>query len=60
MNHDYAHCADYTDKCPKKCFRGELVRDLFNRPYLYVSWMNLKGTDECMLKEQNNDKERSD
>ena len=55
MNHDYAHCADYTDKCPKKCFRGELVRDLSNRPYLYVSWMNLKDTDECMLKEQNNE-----
>ena len=52
MNHDYAHCADYKKGiCPKECFRGQLVRDLSNRPYLYVSWMNLKGTDECMLKE---------
>ena len=49
MNHDYAHCADYTDKCPMKCFRGELVRDLNRRPYLLpVSWMHLKGTGECM------------
>lgn len=28
MNHDYAHCLDYEDDCPKNCFRGELVRDL--------------------------------
>jgi len=48
MNHDYEHCADYTDKCPKKCFRGELVRDLKRRPYpLPVSWMHLEGTVEC-------------
>ena len=20
MNHDYAHCADFTDDCPKDCF----------------------------------------
>lgn len=56
MNHDYAHCADYKKGiCPKECFRGELVRDLNSYPTLrlYVSWMNFKGTDECMLdKEQ--------
>ena len=28
MNHDYAHCADFKDDCPKKCFRAKLVRDL--------------------------------
>lgn len=49
MNHDYAHCADYTDTCPKKCFRGELVRDLNRRPYPFpISWMHLEGTEECM------------
>ena len=58
MNHDYTHCADYRkDICPRECFRGALVRDLNNHPTLraVVSWMNLKGTDECMLKEQNNE-----
>lgn len=49
MNHDYAHCADYTDTCPKKCFRGEFVRDLNRRPYPFpISWMHLEGTEECM------------
>lgn len=55
MNHDYAHCLDYTEKCPKKCFCGELVRDLKEVPYpLPVSWMRLKDTEECM-KEQKHD-----
>ena len=57
MNHDYEHCADYKkDVCPKECFRGELVRDLVNRPYMCVSWMYLKGTDECMLEQTGEEK----
>ena len=53
MNHDYAHCADYTDKCPERCFRGALVRDLKYRLYPFpVSWMHLAGTDECMRKQK--------
>ena len=53
MNHDYAHCADYNNKCPVRCFRGELVRDLKRRPYPFpVSWMHLAGTDECMRKQK--------
>ena len=49
MNHDYAHCLDYKSTCPKKCFRGELVRDLQRQPYpLPASWMHFKGTSECM------------
>ena len=51
MNHDYAHCADFTEKCPKKCFRAQLVRDLDNADLpseLCLSWMNFKGTDECL------------
>lgn len=52
MNHDYSHCTDYKRGiCPKECFRGELVRDLNSHPTLFVSWMNFKGTEECMLKE---------
>ena len=51
MNHDYAHCADYGKDCPKECFRGQLVRDLQERPYfLPVSWMHLKDTEECERK----------
>lgn len=50
MNHDYEHCADYDNKCPKKCFRGQLVRDLKHYPWLRVAWMNFKGTEECLLK----------
>lgn len=56
MNHDYAHCADYTDDCPKECFRGELVRDLKNMPHPFpVSWMHLRETDECMLTQKERD-----
>ena len=54
MNHDYAHCADYKkDVCSKECFRGELVRDLSFHPTLRlcVSWMNFKGTKDCMLED---------
>ena len=46
MNHDYAHCIDFTKDCPKDCFRAQLVRDL--KPGLIVSFMSLKDTDECM------------
>ena len=50
MNHDYTHCADYNNKvCPKNCFRGELTRDLVNKPWLNVSFSNLKGTEDCPL-----------
>ena len=58
MNHDYAHCADFTDGCPKKCFRAQLVRDLQKygklAPYginFPISWAHFKGTDECKRKE---------
>ena len=58
MNHDYEHCADFKDDCPKKCFRAKLVRDLqrFGKlaPYAFnyqISWMHFKGTEECKKKE---------
>lgn len=55
MNHDYAHCIDFTDNCPKKCFRAQLVRDLNDNrdqypPTYPVSWMSMKGTNECPKK----------
>lgn len=57
MNHDYAHCTDYTDKCPRKCFRGELVRDLENYKYP-VSWMNLKGSEECLIRSKKDESKK--
>ena len=53
MNHDYAHCLDYTPSCPQECFRGELVRDLLEtRSPKVVSWMHLEGTEECRKEEK--------
>lgn len=50
MNHDNAHCADYTKDCPRSCYRGALVRDLREMDYrIPVSWMNFKGTSECVI-----------
>lgn len=57
MNHDYAHCLDYSEDCPKDCFRGELVRDLMRLGNIshivvsVVSWVHFKGTEECPKKE---------
>ena len=52
MNHDYAHCVDFKDDCPKECFRAQLARDLENVPIWYpVSWMHLKGMEECKKEE---------
>lgn len=54
MNHDYAHCADFKKDCPKDCFRAQLVRDLDDNGTLkgtWISWMHLRNTDECILKE---------
>lgn len=54
MNHDYAHCADFTEDCPKECFRAQLTRDLkrrINLGGLPLTWMHFKGTEECKKKE---------
>ena len=56
MNHDYAHCLDFKEDCTKNCFRAQLVRDLHNNPSvagIWLSWMNFRGTAECMRKEKN-------
>ena len=56
MNHDYAHCLDYSPDCPKECFRGKLIRDLRNNNTsnlsgVQLTWSHLKGTEECKKKE---------
>ena len=52
MNHDNAHCIDFKDDCPEECYRAQLVRDLEqNYPNMAVSWMDLKGTEECKRNE---------
>ncbi len=51
MNHDAAHCSDFTEDCPVECYRAVLCRDvkeskLYNIP---LAWASLKGTRECRL-----------
>lgn len=53
MNHDYAHCLDYTPNCPKECFRAQLQRDLEERRSEFIgvplTCSHLGGTVECKL-----------
>lgn len=53
MNHDYAHCLDYTPDCPKECFRAQLQRDLEERRSEFIgvplTCSHLGGTVECKL-----------
>lgn len=46
MNHDYTHCSDYCEECPKDCFRAHLTEDLKNHPWP-VSMASLKHTVYC-------------
>lgn len=34
MNHDATHCFDYSEKCPKTCYRAQLIKDLKETNYL--------------------------
>lgn len=48
MNHDYAHCLNYTDDCPKDCFRAQLVMDALSKHLAMVDWAHFKGNEaEC-------------
>lgn len=53
MNHDYAHCGNFDEKkCPKSCFRGQLVKDLRENKAVIgipVSFSYFYGTEECSL-----------
>lgn len=57
MNHDYAHCIDYSPDCPKNCFRAKLERDLAEHPIWWrgLSYMHFKGTKECKREESKDD-----
>lgn len=61
MNHDYAHCMDYSPDCPKDCFRGKLIRDLRENNTITligvpIAWSHLEGTDECKREESQHDR----
>lgn len=51
MNHDYAHCMDYTDDCPKECFRAELVREALGKHWAMIDFAHFRGTEECKQKD---------
>ena len=51
MNHDYAHCADFTEDCQKECFRAELTREALEKNWTIVDWSHFKGTEECKRSE---------
>ena len=53
MNHDYAHCASFTNKCPQSCFRAQLERDLRKRWAEFIgcpiSYVDMRGTMNCPI-----------
>lgn len=53
MNHDYAHCIDYTKNCPKECFRAQLQRDIEEHRSEFIgvplTYAHLGDTIECKL-----------
>jgi hypothetical protein len=53
MNHDYAHCSDFTERCPKDCFRAQLERDLRKRWAELIgcpiSYADMRGTKNCPI-----------
>lgn len=54
MNHDYAHCENFTEKCPKRCFRAKLSRDLedYNGDMM-ITYCSFINTDECPKNKKN-------
>ena len=52
MNHDYTHCADFTKRCPEKCFYAQLERDLRKRwrelITKQISYGHFGGTSLCL------------
>lgn len=58
MNHDYAHCLDYTKDCPKECFRAELQRDIEENRSEFIgvplTYAHLRGKEECELAKDTN------
>ena len=58
MNHDNAHCLDYTSECPTTCYRARLTKELQDNPSIarFVSWMHLYGTDYCKRGDNNGER----
>lgn len=51
MNHDRAHCIDFSPDCPESCFRAELTREALEKNWTIVDWSHFEGTEECKKKE---------
>ena len=47
MNHDRAHCIDFSPDCPESCFRAELTREALEKHWAIVDWSHFQGTEEC-------------
>lgn len=58
MNHDYAHCLDYTKDCPKDCFRAQLQKDLEENQSKLIgvpmTYAHLGRTIECQFAKDKN------
>ncbi len=54
MNHDYAHCADYDEKCPMDCFRAQLTKELIDEPFRrpVATWQYFKDSEECPRRDE--------
>lgn len=50
------HCLDYDEKkCPKRCFRYQITKDLRRRidlTWMLATWAHLKETNECAIKKE--------
>ena len=55
MNHDYAHCMDYSPDCPMECFRARLTKEALDKYYTIVSFMHFENTEECKREESKYD-----
>ena len=62
MNHDYAHCLDQTESCPKNCFRRQLNEDLKTMKDYgmgWISWMHFRKTGMCQIEEEEDEHKRT-
>lgn len=51
-NHeDLCHCFDYTDDCPKNCFRAKITKEFKENEDKFIgipmTWSNFGGTSMC-------------
>lgn len=53
MNLNYAHCFDFTEKCPEECFRAQLERELSRKEGdgkpRTIEYVHFKGTRRCLI-----------